>query len=193
MNMGLPEKKRTACSECGELLELEKTEIEAGEFECPECGAKNKIKNDKEGDSAEQKALLIDDSYADCIYCGNTKELSQNEIIGKSFKCPECREINELEIKTKFKSQVFEENSVQCANCRAILELEPEEILAKYFLCSECRAINEIEEKAIYSKFNRETKEGMCIKCERKLILEVDEIDRKYFFCPKCSTENFIE
>ncbi len=100
---------------------------------------------------------------------------------------------NELEIKTKFSSRIFNENMVQCANCRAELELEPEEILAKYFLCSECGAINEIEEEVNYSVFHKDTKESKCVKCDRKLVLEQDEIDRKYFFCPKCDTENFLK
>jgi predicted RNA-binding Zn-ribbon protein involved in translation (DUF1610 family) len=182
---------QTSCINCGALLDLEPQEIETGEFTCPECGEKNKITKTEE-EKKEVRALLEDDSNADCVYCGTTKELSQNEIISKSFRCPECRMENVLEIKTRFTSAVYNENMVQCANCRAELELEPEEIISKYFLCSECGAINEIEEAVVYAVFHQDTRESKCVKCDRRLVLEQDEIDRKYFFCPKCDTENFL-
>jgi DNA-directed RNA polymerase subunit RPC12/RpoP len=183
---------QTSCINCGALLDLDPQEIESGEYTCPECGEKNKISNPK-AEKKEVKALLENDSYADCVYCGTTKELSQNEIIAKSFRCNECRMENELVIETRFTSRIYNENMVQCENCKVELELEPEEILAKYFLCSECGAINRIEEEVNYAVFHIDTKESKCIKCDRKLILEQDEIDRKYFFCPKCDTENFLK
>jgi predicted RNA-binding Zn-ribbon protein involved in translation (DUF1610 family) len=185
--------KRKFCRKCSALLELEDKEFESGEFTCPECGEVNIIDKDTKDIPEEVKAQLIDDSYAECIHCGTAKELSQNEIMEKSFRCPECRMENELEIITKFISPIYNENMVQCGNCRAELELDPEEILAKYFLCSECSTVNQIEETVNYAVFHTDTKEAKCIKCDRKLILEQDEIDRKYFFCPKCDTENFVK
>jgi predicted RNA-binding Zn-ribbon protein involved in translation (DUF1610 family) len=178
------------CGKCGALLELEPREIESGKFVCPECGEENKLTGN-ENPEEKEKSLLINDSYAECISCGSPKELSEKEILSRSYDCPECGIANVLEVKPDFHAYLENENTVKCENCGTELELEPEEIIAGIFFCSECERINSILERKNYARL-RENNETACVNCERKIILEKEEIQKKTFFCPRCGVENYL-
>jgi predicted RNA-binding Zn-ribbon protein involved in translation (DUF1610 family) len=183
--------KQAICKKCDTLVELETNEIQLGKFICPECGEENILPSEFNVQNKE-KALLINDTYAECVHCGNPKQIDEMEVLSKSFKCPDCGMTNELEIKPEFSAELYDDNTVKCENCGSELELEPEEILAKMFYCSECERINSIVDKKTYTRL-RENNESKCISCDRKLILEKEEIDRKMFFCPRCGIENYLE
>ena len=179
------------CIKCNALLELEPQEIESKIFICPECGEENNM-NEKDDFIKDEKSLLVNDSIAECVHCGQPNEPKEMEILSRSYTCGECGMINKLEIKPEFHTFIDNENASRCGNCGFEVELEPEEILAGIFFCPECERINSVEYRKIYAKL-RENNEVRCIHCDRKLILEKDEIDKKMFFCPKCGVENFLE
>jgi len=183
--------KQVICQYCNTLVELESGEEKEGKFICPECGKENSVQTEiKPAETG--KALLVNDTYAECVHCGTAKEIDDLEIINRSFKCSECGMTNELEIRPMFSADIYNDNTVKCGNCHAELELEPEEILAKLFVCSECERVNEIIDRKVYSRL-KENNEARCVSCGRKLILEKEEIERKMFFCPKCGIENYLE
>lgn len=183
--------KQAICKNCKALLELEFNEIVKGKFICPECGEEN-ILNAEKKPAENKKSLLVNESYAECVYCGNVKEIDEMEVLAKTYTCKDCGMTNELEINPSFSADLYDDNTVRCGNCGNELELEPEEILAKLFYCPECERLNSVADNKSYSKIN-ENNEARCMNCDRKLLLEREEIERKSYFCPRCGIENYLK
>lgn len=107
-----------------------------------------------------------DGHLVDCPNCGESLELSEEELIKGEYICPECHKL------TTFES--FVDNLVDCPNCGEPLELSEDDLLAREFVCPECKQDILLDAYPV------------CPKCGTELETNEEERARGWYICPEC-------